>query len=150
MNATYARGGARDLILEYISWSMNCLSTSTFFYQHSTSFPKHVARFFLALYLRWWASSKPWSFWSTIQQGIPSKFVCFSRVGDYARVPCCAGGCTGRSRFWQNRFCFAALLREKTLLPLLPSNPMDFSKPTSWGTEWPKWPIYQLCCRCKS
>ena len=30
MNATYARGGARDLVMEYISWSMNCLSVSTF------------------------------------------------------------------------------------------------------------------------
>lgn len=26
MNTTYARGGARDLLLEYVSWSMNCLS----------------------------------------------------------------------------------------------------------------------------
>ena len=29
MNATYARGGARDLVMEYIAWSMNCLSVST-------------------------------------------------------------------------------------------------------------------------
>ena len=26
MNATYAHGGARDLILEYVTWSLNCLS----------------------------------------------------------------------------------------------------------------------------
>ena len=30
LNATYARGGARDLIMEYVSWSMNCLCASTY------------------------------------------------------------------------------------------------------------------------
>lgn len=29
LNVTYARGGARDLMLEYVAWSMNCLSILT-------------------------------------------------------------------------------------------------------------------------
>ena len=29
MNSSYARGGARDLVLEWVSWSMNCLSFLT-------------------------------------------------------------------------------------------------------------------------
>lgn len=38
LNATYARGGARDLVMEYVSWSMNALS---FLVLHQTNKATH-------------------------------------------------------------------------------------------------------------
>lgn len=79
--------------------------------------------------LRWWPTSKPWSLWASIQQRVSSRALCCSRVGNYARVHCSTRGYPSRPRLLQGIVQPTKLLWEEELLPLLPSDSMDFT----WG-----------------
>ena len=108
--------GARELMMEYISWSMNCLCASTHPPKVAPEYSKNLDPL---LNLRWWASSKLWPFWSTVQCWLSPWSLQGCRYWDYAGVPRCPRRGSGWSRFLQNHLWFTILLWKEIMLSLL-------------------------------
>ena len=136
--------GARELMMEYISWSMNCLCASTHPPKVAPEYSKNLDPL---LNLRWWASSKLWPFWSTVQCWLSPWSLQGCRYWDYAGVPRCPRRGSGWSRFLQNHLWFTILLWKEIMLSLLRArgDSMDIPESSTWWTKWPEWLVHQLC-----
>ena len=173
INSTYAKGGARDLVMEYVSWSLNCLSILTqiysrfrtkitYIYQTNTIvrnfgfwitvfifFPwpcSNISPISNKIYLRWWSSPESWPIWSPIWCFLPSGDVADCGSWNYARwFSGGTWGSTSWSRLLSSSVQTSALLHQEDVLPLLFMHTMDIPKSWHWGTQRPKWPLHQLC-----